>query len=840
MLDVRLPYRRAWFKCGPAAALLTPFGMKAFVPKIAFFRRAGRVLAASGSPVTDPLIHKSNNPGRLLAVAFLFTLALGRGLALASDTLQPLPPPANVKIVFDRDIRPIFEDSCLRCHVPPKPKSHFRLDNREQALGGGDNNTNDIVPGDSRESLLIAYVAGQVPEMQMPPAGRGNPLTPQQISLLRAWIDQGANWSTTNLPPPATLVLAPTVGGFDVHGNQGKFREIQQTHEGASGGVEDFSFEQTTPDETISLIARAIVPDNNFDVRLALDQTGGGFIHAGFDQWRKYYATDGGYDPAVSPPGFNFNNDLYVDNGRAWADFGFDFPHGTEVVFGYEYQYQKGNEATLDWGTANGKNIFPATQSLNEQTHILKFDLAQTFDDWRLENHARFQFYTQNNLDQESSILVGATPGEFINTGDTYHQSQAMDTLTLEGQFWDWWFINGGFYYSHLSGDDLFNQTTLVPSFNFTSQLTSQQITLSRESAIFSLANLITPFNGATISLGTQNEWTRERGFGESIPDLEFFQPSGFASANSSLSEFKASQNANFRFTKIPFTVVFGDAQVSEDNYGIDWDESNDELQRQTVADNVRYDLKTGFSTSPWQTTDLTMQYERQSSDTSYNNLEDVWLSIPGPTNGYPAFILARTITSDQFETKLVLRPLIWLKTTLTYQLTETDYSSKTDPFLTPFISPGGFIADGHYDLQTYGISATATPFRRLYFLGAFTYSHSRLETADNGDPSIVPYDGDIITANATATWVLSPKASLQFSYYFSGADYGQNNGVAGIPAGLNYRRHDFVAGLTRKLTKNLSGTLRYEFSQYTEPSSGDMNNFTANGVLAMLTYRWP
>ncbi|HTV41846.1 MAG TPA: c-type cytochrome domain-containing protein [Candidatus Sulfotelmatobacter sp.] len=762
-------------------------------------------------------------------------------VALASDTPQPLPPPANVKIVFDRDIRPIFEDSCLRCHVPPKPKSHFRLDDREQALAGGDNNTNDIVPGDSRESLLISYVAGQVPDMQMPPPGRGNPLSQQQVSLLRAWIDQGANWSTTNHPPPPALFLAPMIQGFNVHGNQAKFREIQETHEGVSGGVQNFSYEQTTPDETISLIARAIVPDNNYDVRLALQEAGGGFIHAGFDQWRKYYATDGGYDPAVLPPGFNFNNDLYVDNGRAWADFGFDFPHGTEIVLGYEYQYQKGNEAALDWGSANGVNIFPATQSLDEQTHTLKFDLTQTFDSWRLENNARLAFYTQNNQDQESVIIApGATPGEFINTGDTYHQTQGMDTLTLAGQFWDWWLINGGFYYSRLSGDDFFNQTTLVPSFSFTSQLSSQQITLSRESDIFSFANLITPFDGATISLATQNEWTRESGFSESIPDLELYQPSGAALADSSLSEFKASQSANVRYTKIPFTVISSDAQFSEDNYGIDQDEDPNELQRQTVANNLRYDLKTGFSTSPWPATDLTMQYERQSSHTSYDNLEDVWLGIPGPANGYPAFILARTITSDQFETKLVLRPLLWLKTTLTYQLTETDYSSETDPFLTPFISPGGFIADGHYDLQTYGISATATPFRRLYFLGAFTFSHSRLETADNGDPSIVPYEGNIITASATATWILSPKASLQFSYYFSGADYAQNNSAAGVPAGLNYQRNDLIAGLTRKLTKNLTGTLRYEFSQYTEPSSGNINNFTANGVMAMLTWRWP
>jgi len=37
-----------------------------------------------------------------------------------------------------------------------------------------------------------------------------------------------------------------------------------------------------------------------------------------------------------------------------------------------------------------------------------------------------------------------------------------------------------------------------------------------------------------------------------------------------------------------------------------------------------------------------------------------------------------------------------------------------------------------------------------------------------------------------------------------------------------------------------LSGTLRYQFSQYDEPSGGNVNNFTANGIMATLTFRWP
>jgi hypothetical protein len=268
------------------------------------------------------------------------------------------------------------------------------------------------------------------------------------------------------------------------------------------------------------------------------------------------------------------------------------------------------------------------------------------------------------------------------------------------------------------------------------------------------------------------------------------------------------------------------------------------ELQRETAANNFRYDLKTGFSVSPWQWTDLTMQYERQSSDTEYNQLQDLFQGIPAPTNGYPAFILERLITSDQFETKLALYPAPWLRTTLTYQITDTGYSSKTDPAfdfeeLDELVSEGGSIADGRYHLQTYGIAATVTPFRQLYFSGTFTYSRSRITTADNGDPSIVPYEGNIFTANVTATWLLNVKTSLQLSYNFSHANYSENNAVAGIPAGLDYQRHELIVGLTRKFTENLSGSLRYGFSQYSEPGSAGATNFRANSVFGTVTLRF-
>ncbi len=113
---------------------------------------------------------------------------------LAADFPQ-LPPAAARSVDFMKDIRPIFEKACFSCHGPEKQKEDYRLDSATAALKGGENYTPAIKPGDSAGSPLIHLVSGLVPDSKMP--AKGDPLTKEQIGLLRAWIDQGAKWPDT-------------------------------------------------------------------------------------------------------------------------------------------------------------------------------------------------------------------------------------------------------------------------------------------------------------------------------------------------------------------------------------------------------------------------------------------------------------------------------------------------------------------------------------------------------------------------------------------------------------------------------------------------------------------
>ena len=121
-------------------------------------------------------------------------LGLILGLALSADGPDgKLPPPAARQVDFDHDVRPIFAASCTGCHGARKQKGGLALHRKATAMAGGDEGP-VILPGKSAESRLIQYVAGLDDDHPMPPEGAGEPLSPDQIGLLRAWIDQGAAW----------------------------------------------------------------------------------------------------------------------------------------------------------------------------------------------------------------------------------------------------------------------------------------------------------------------------------------------------------------------------------------------------------------------------------------------------------------------------------------------------------------------------------------------------------------------------------------------------------------------------------------------------------------------
>ncbi len=133
----------------------------------------------------------------LASCAFRFILGASCCLYAATLLADDLADPVD----YVQDVKPIFSRRCYSCHGALKQKNELRLDTAALALKGGSGGP-AIVPGKSGESLLIDAVTGAEGVKLMPP--EGEPLTPDQIAKLRAWIDQGAKAPVEKVPEDPT------------------------------------------------------------------------------------------------------------------------------------------------------------------------------------------------------------------------------------------------------------------------------------------------------------------------------------------------------------------------------------------------------------------------------------------------------------------------------------------------------------------------------------------------------------------------------------------------------------------------------------------------------------
>jgi len=119
-----------------------------------------------------------------------FTAILIMTVLAAEPAKQPT---AEELRFFENSVRPVLAEHCDKCHGAKKQWANLRLDSREGLLKGGDSGP-AIVPGNSKESLLIQAVKEPDEKLRMPKEGK---LTDRQIADLMKWVEMGAPFSPT-------------------------------------------------------------------------------------------------------------------------------------------------------------------------------------------------------------------------------------------------------------------------------------------------------------------------------------------------------------------------------------------------------------------------------------------------------------------------------------------------------------------------------------------------------------------------------------------------------------------------------------------------------------------
>ncbi len=115
--------------------------------------------------------------------------------AVAAEPSDSTAAPAEAPVEFARDVLPILSANCFSCHGPDENERQADLRLDVEADAKQDNGAGAaIVAGQPDASSIIARLTSNDPHELMPPPDSGRQVEPEQVEIIRRWIEQGAQW----------------------------------------------------------------------------------------------------------------------------------------------------------------------------------------------------------------------------------------------------------------------------------------------------------------------------------------------------------------------------------------------------------------------------------------------------------------------------------------------------------------------------------------------------------------------------------------------------------------------------------------------------------------------
>ena len=125
------------------------------------------------------------------------------GAALLAALALPASSEDVKKVDFVKDVKPVLEAACVKCHGLKDAKGRYRIDAKAAAFKGGEvaqkGRKPAIIPGKADESLLVAFIEATDKDEEkhiepMPPRKEERRLSDVEKALIRRWIAEGAPW----------------------------------------------------------------------------------------------------------------------------------------------------------------------------------------------------------------------------------------------------------------------------------------------------------------------------------------------------------------------------------------------------------------------------------------------------------------------------------------------------------------------------------------------------------------------------------------------------------------------------------------------------------------------
>lgn len=231
-------------------------------------------------------------------------------------------------VSYSADVKPILNKKCISCHGGVKKQGGFSLLFREEALGNTESGHPAIIPGDPDKSEMIRRLTAHDPEERMP--YKEEPLSEEEIDILRRWVKQGAQWGEHWAYVPVKEVAVPESSFF--------FGLISRQNDWAKNEIDHFISQKQ---EEMKLTHAAEADKKTLFRRVSLDLIG----MPAKEEWLQQYLADKtgkGYETLVDSL---LNSPHY---GERWTSMWLDLARYADTK-GYEADMSRNIWKYRDW-----------------------------------------------------------------------------------------------------------------------------------------------------------------------------------------------------------------------------------------------------------------------------------------------------------------------------------------------------------------------------------------------------------------------------------------------------------------------------------------------------------
>ncbi|MBI2885153.1 MAG: hypothetical protein HYY15_03155 [Candidatus Omnitrophica bacterium] len=633
-----------------------------------------------------------------------------------------------------------------------------------------------------------------------------------------------------------------------VDGDAGKFRAHHWMNDGYAGGIKDASGHFTSPDGIeVSGAGHALIGANDFGAELAIKKEDVGFFDFGYSEFRKYFDNGAGAHRRFAT--FQLpttDKDLRLDIGKFGFETGLTLEGWPELALEYEREFKEGAKSRLTWTSVKevgeARNIGPSWQEVNET--VDSFVVKAKKDDlagFNVHGEQRWEFTRIETLREERYLAnTGVASDTKVRQQNQGPQAILLAT-TLGGErsfLEDKVLMSSGYHFNHLKNRETETMTEtnaagVITNFSRGENKINARADNDYDSHAWVQHVTFNPWQTVSFGAKLKSEVITRHGnsvypwYSEYVSSPEAFdqvmdhQEVTLADAKTA----RWGEGLSLRFTGVPRTALYTELEfeqsrmlLREDRQSLDGpDTGNDAVAtevftRETVTHVQRSAWTLGGRTNPWPFLDLTSQVRHRVHNNDYDDQRETVAS-----GARSAFFDGQSTHTDEFSTRITLKPCRWFRPSFRYQLRADTYATRAE---SQSIAKTGSLSN------IYTFDVMLQPARDLVTTATFSRqtasmtTPARLTSMNPGSNlpvyTIPAFNADVNTWMFGADYAFKPNVMLNGTMQYSWAENFNDFANTAMPYGADFHKLDLTTGVKWSPVKLQDTSVGAEYNLYT------------------------